>query len=103
MPGFTRSATAHDQVLTPYNPAEAISPQASAIIAGKDPSTIKYWAETYHFGRKIAGRWEISHPALLMFLDGDKVALRAYLDGDRQSERVLRYFARAGLHLMEAA
>ncbi len=97
MSGFTRRPIAQHQVLTLYNPAEAISPQVAATIAGKDPTTIKGWAETFHLGRKIAGRWEISRPALLMLLDGDEAALGAYLDGDRQDARVLRYFARARL------
>jgi len=38
-----------------------------------------------------------------MFLDGDEAALSAYLSGDRQSERVLKYFERAGLLQAEAA
>jgi hypothetical protein len=97
MSGYTH------RVLTPYDPSEAIPPQAAALIARRDPSTIKGWAETFHLGRKIAGRWEISHPALLMFLDGDEAALSAYLGGDRQSQRVLKYFARAGLLQAEAA
>jgi len=97
MSGYTHG------VLRPYDPSEAIPPQAAALIARRDQSTIKSWAETFHLGRKIAGRWEISHPALLMFLDGDEGALRAYLSGDRQSECVLKYFERAGLLRVEAA
>jgi hypothetical protein len=97
MSGYTH------RVLRPYNPSEAIPPQAAALIARRDQSTIKSWAETFHLGRKLAGRWEISHPALLMFLDGDEEALNAYLSGDRQSERVLGYFVRAGLLQAEAA
>ena len=39
----------------------------------------------------------ISQVALVMFLDDDQKALRAYLTGDRANEQVRRYFERFGL------
>jgi len=87
------------RTLIPFNHAEAITAAEGARLAGRDPRTIKAWAEVYAIGRKIAGRWLLSHPALLMFLDADKDALTRYLSGDRESERVQTYFRRAGVRV----
>ncbi|GLI92992.1 hypothetical protein [Methylocystis echinoides] len=52
----------------------------------------------HRIGRRIAGGpWRVSRVALLMLLDGDAAALRAYKCGDRASDRVAQYFLRAGL------
>ncbi len=42
--------------------------------------------------RVAGGPWQVSRPALLMLLDGNQKALKAYLAGDRESEAVLTYF-----------
>lgn len=81
-------------VLRPYDPADAIDPHVAADIAGLSPQTARQWAAVHDIGRKVGGRWKISRAALLMFLDGNRGALRAYLAGDRTSPEVLAYFNR---------
>jgi hypothetical protein len=89
------------QVLVPFYAPEAITLQRAGGVAGRSPETVRGWCAMYDIGRRIGGRWAVSHPALLMFLDGDHVALKAYLSGDRHSERVACYFRRAGVPLQE--
>jgi hypothetical protein len=48
-------------------------------------------------GRKIGGGWCVSRVALQMMLDDNGWALVAYLDGDRTSQGVTRYFHDLGL------
>ena len=85
------------RVLTDYDPKEAISLKVAAGIANRSQETLREWASMKDLGRKIGGRWMISHPALLMFLESDTKALRAYWGGDRTSPLVSAYFNRAGL------
>ena len=85
------------RVLTDYDAKEAISLKVAAGIANRSQETLREWASMKDLGRKVGGRWMISHPALLMFLESDTKALRAYWGGDRSSSLVLPYFSRAGL------
>ena len=59
-------------------------------MSGITRETARQWAAAHDIGRKVGGRWKISRAALLMFLDGNRGALRAYLAGDRTS-LVTRY------------
>jgi hypothetical protein len=86
------------KVLIPYDKREAISLRVAAEIACKSESTVRGWCAQFDIGRRVAnGPWQVSRPALLMLLDGDEEALRAYLAGERQKPNVAAYFARAGL------
>lgn len=88
----------NQQVLIPYNRHEAITLRQAALIAGRSESTMRSWCQNHHIGRRIVGgQWEVSKPALLMLLDGDASALRAYLQGDRESDLVGAYFRRANV------
>ncbi len=89
-------------VLIPYDRREALSLREAADIAGKSVETIRRWASLHDIGRRIGGQWAVSHPALLMMLDGDQRALRAYLAGDRAGSVVCLYFERARLTIAEA-
>jgi hypothetical protein len=85
-------------ILRPYDRREAISLRTAAEIAGRSESTVRSWCQNDLIGRRVAGGpWQVSHPALLMLLDGNRKALRAYLSGDRESEIVLVYFRRASV------
>jgi hypothetical protein len=84
------------KVLVPYDPQEAVTLRIAAEIAGRSESTVRNWCQNQFIGRRVArGPWQVSRPALLMWLDGDRQALKAYLSGDRTSENVLAYFRRA--------
>jgi hypothetical protein len=85
------------RVLVPWDAREAICVTEAAKIAGCTPVTIRTWAHLDGLGRRVGGRWMISKVALAMFLDGDRSALLAYLQGDRESELVIAYFERCGL------
>jgi hypothetical protein len=64
------------QILKPWNVKEAITLKQAGEIAGRCAETMRMWAED-GLGRKIAGgRWAISHPALLMRLEGNSSALK---------------------------
>ncbi len=92
------------QVLTPYSKAEALSLKEAAFISGRSIVTVKKWAALNHLGRVVGGsRWEVSRPALQMWLDGDKAALKRYLAGDRESPQVAHYFAVTGVPLPHKA
>ncbi len=85
------------QILKPWNVKEAISLKQAGEIAGRCAETMRIWAED-GIGRKIAGgRWAISHPALLMRLEGNTPALKAYWSGDRTGPAVRPYLKAAGL------
>ena len=84
-------------ILTHYDRREAISLSQAAYIANRTVETVRGWAANKDIGRKVGGRWAVSHPCLLAFLDGDEAALEAYWAGDRQSEAVVKYFKRAGV------
>jgi len=91
----------HDarQILIPYDPREAISAKEAARRAGCCGVTIKTWCETIGIGRKVAGRWQVSAPALAMYLENNLDALAAYHQGERSGELVGSYFRREGLNL----
>jgi hypothetical protein len=73
-------------VLRPYDRREALNLKAAADIAGKSESTVRNWCIEFNIGRRVGnGSWQVSHPALLMLLDGDEKALAAYLAGERQA------------------
>jgi hypothetical protein len=80
------------KALIPYQPAEAISVTEAAERAGKTDRTIRNWCLDHQIGRRIAGHWAVSAPALDMLLAGDNDGLQAYLAGDRTSDRVVSYF-----------
>ncbi len=85
------------QILKPWNVKEAIPLKQAGEIAGRCAETMRMWAE-HGIGRKIAGgRWAISYPALLMRLEGNTSALKAYWKGDRASPEVRQYFEMAGV------
>jgi hypothetical protein len=89
---------AEPKTLIPYDRREAISLRLAAEIADRSQSTVRTWCQTKYIGRRIVGgHWQVSRPALLMLLDSDARALKAYLEGDRSSELVLGYFSRAGI------
>lgn len=88
------------QVLIPFDRREALSlKQAIGFSPCGSAETIRRWCAMYDIGRVIGGRWYVSHPALLMHVDGDRAALNAYLAGDRSSALVAQYFTRAGVPL----
>jgi hypothetical protein len=90
------------QVLIPFDRREALSLRQAADISGKSVETIRRWCALYDIGRRIGGQWAVSHPALLMMLDGDREALAAYLAGDRSGPLITAYFKRANLLLANA-
>lgn len=84
--------------LKPHIRGEAISLKEAAQIAGRSESTIRNWCNRRGIGRRIAGgKWDVSRIALAMLLDGDDVALAAYLSGERLSASVKLYFDRYGV------
>jgi hypothetical protein len=86
------------KILQPFDKRECISLKEAADIVGRSASTMRNWCDEYGLGRRIGGGpWSVSRPALLMHLDGDREALRAYHAGDRTSDLVAPYFKRAGL------
>ena len=84
-------------VLLPFNIAEAITVYEAAKLTGRTAVTIRTWCALYDLGRRIGGQWLVSKVALAMFLDSDREALKAYLDGDRSSDAVVSYFQRCGV------
>jgi hypothetical protein len=91
------------QILKPWNVKEAIPLKQAGEIAGRCAETMRMWAED-GIGRKIAGgRWAISHPALLMRLEGNMSALKAYWKGDRTSPEVRHYFEMAGVPIITSS
>ena len=90
------------RILIPYNRHEALTLRQAAEISGKSVETIRRWCALHDIGRRVGGQWAVSHPALLMMLDGDRAALKAYLVGDRKGPLVHPYFNRLGLGASEA-
>jgi hypothetical protein len=65
---------------------------------GRSERVIRNWCVQFGIGRQLTGGpWSVSRVALLMFLDGNKRALDAYLSGHRQCDLVAQYYFRAGL------
>jgi hypothetical protein len=92
---------ARPQVLIPYDRREALTVQQAAELVGRSAATVRSWAALHDIGRRIGdGPWEISLPALMMHVENDRAALRAYLNGDRSSELVARYFRRSSLEAL---
>ena len=87
------------QVLRPYNRQEALSVAEAAKLAGRSHRTIRNWCLLHDLGRRIGGPWAVSKVALLMWLEGNREALAAYLNGDRSSESVTHYFTRCDVPL----
>jgi hypothetical protein len=86
------------QVLIPFHPSEAIPLKKGERIANKSANTLRDWAAQYGLGRRVGGgNWMLSQPALMMWLDGNHAALRAYHSGDRHSPLVKAYFARCNI------
>jgi hypothetical protein len=86
--------------LRPCIRGEVITIKEATDIAGRSESTTRNWSNQRGIGRRIAvGKWDISRVALAMLLDEDDLALKAYLMGDRTSERVKTYFDRYGISL----
>lgn len=83
------------QVLIPFDRSEALTVGEAAHIAMRSVGTMRDWANRYDLGRRIGGQWYVSHPALLMHLDGHATALAAYHRGDREGAEVRAYFARS--------
>src|SRR5215212_9792608 len=91
------SADLHPQVLIPFDRREALSLKQAAAISGKSVETVRRWCSLHDIGRRIGGQWAVSHPALLMMLDGDSEALAAYLTGERKGPAVSKYFERTSV------
>jgi hypothetical protein len=86
------------RVLVPFHPSEAIPLKKGERIANKSAGTLRDWAAQYGLGRRVGGgNWMLSQPALMMWLDGDYRALRAYHEGHRNTPLVRPYFLRCGL------
>lgn len=85
----------YPRVLIPFDRREALSLREAAAVAGRSVETVRRWCALNDIGRRIGGRWAVSHPALLMLLDGDREALKAYLAGERDAPAVRAYFDRA--------
>lgn len=82
------------QILIPFDRREALTLRQAAEISGKSVETIRRWCALHDIGRRIGGQWAVSHPALLMMLDGDRRALADYLNGERDGPTVRAYFER---------
>ena len=84
--------------LIPFDRREGLTTAEAAERANRTERTIRIWCRDHDIGRHVAGGpWLVSKVALAMFLNGDAVALRAYLAGERRSPTVAGYFATEGL------
>jgi hypothetical protein len=86
------------KIIIPFNRQEIASLKEAGAIAGRCAETMRMWAGD-GIGRKIGGKWAISRPALLMRLEGNTAALKAYWSGDRTSPEIRYYFEMAGVSL----
>jgi hypothetical protein len=94
------SVTTSDErkILVPFDKRECLSLKEAADIAGRSESTMRNWCDEYGLGRRIGGGpWSVSKVALMMHLDGDRKALKAYHAGDCSDPTVIAYFKREGL------
>ncbi len=90
-------------VLVPFDKREALTLSQAAEIADRSEATVRSWCSLHDIGRRVAGgNWRVSRVALAMFLDGNHVALNAYLSGDRTGPDVHPYFDRAGISFSAA-
>lgn len=80
----------------PMAEAEIISLKEARRRSGKDIKTIKRWCISHGIGRQPGncGPWQISGPALEMYLNGDMEALEIFRTGDRLHPRLIKYFSR---------
>ena len=85
--------------LRPYHPDETAEVHWVAREQGRSERAIRNWCTQFGIGRQltVGGPWSVSRVALLMFLDGNRRALDAYLSGHRQCDLVAQYYRRAGL------
>lgn len=85
-------------VLVPYVAAEVMSLPEAAKRAGVGKETMRRHVSSNNLGRRVAGQWAVSRPALAMWLNGDRATLRAYLRGDRaDNATVSAYFSRENI------
>ena len=85
-------------VLSPYDPREAIALKTAAAVAGKSEGTIRRMCIDFAIGRRVGGgTWQVSRVALAMLLDGNRAALAPYHKGDRGSPVVVAYYVRCRL------
>jgi hypothetical protein len=91
------------QTLTPFWPEEAFTVKEAGFLTRKSDGTIRSWCQNNFLGRRVGGgSWLVSKVALAAFLDGDKQALNLYLRGDRTSPAVVKYYERLGIsHLVK--
>jgi hypothetical protein len=82
---------------SPYLVDEAITVSEAARLAGKTAVTVRSWAARAGLGRPVGGQWLVSKVALMMFLENDLRALKAYWAGDRESPVVMAYFNKIGV------
>src|SRR5258707_511638 len=88
------------RVLVPFDVREGIDLCGAAKRAGKSQTTIRNWCNERGLGRRVGGGvWVVSKVALAMHLDGDALALKAYLAGDRSSQAVTAYYERCEVPL----
>lgn len=83
----------------PMAEAEIISLKEARRRSGKDIKTIKRWCISHGIGRRPgnSGPWQISAPALIMYLNGDMDALEIFRSNDRLHPRLVKHFVRLGL------
>ena len=80
-------------VLKPFDAAEAITTAEAARFSGMSADTVRKWISIHNIGRLVGGHFRVSRVALAMLLDDNRMALDAYLAGDRTSPLVVHYFA----------
>jgi hypothetical protein len=98
------SVTADDdrKILRPFDKRECISLKEAAQRAGTSESTMRLWCAEEGLGRRVGGgTWMVSRVALAMFLDEDRMALKAYHGGYWTGALVGSYFKREGLRVAE--
>ncbi|CUX31916.1 hypothetical protein [Agrobacterium genomosp. 13] len=83
----------------PMAEAEIISLKEARRRSGKDIKTIKRWCISHGIGRRPgnSGPWQISGPALEMYLNGDMEAIEILRMNDRLHPRLIKHFSRLGL------
>ena len=86
----------------PFLAEEAITVPEAAKLAGRTGVTVRSWASRAGLGRPVGGQWLVSKVALMMFLENDHRALKAYWAGDRESQIVTSYFDKIGVKLQNS-
>lgn len=87
-------------VLSPFDPREALTVHKAAKRATVTVGTIRNWCRDHMIGRKIGGSFRVSAVALHMYMDGNHAALKLYHAGDRANDVVRAYFNAAGIPLV---